>query len=315
MGASTARITQADFLIPPEFAGLELAARSAAQIGGVRLELVELRGQTKLGDCYHQLPLQVLPPFSFAGEPAALLYLLNPTVGLMDGDGWLIHIHARAGTRTVVTGQSASRIHPARRSLATQQWHVRVDAGAELVLLPGPAIPYRGSRFYQRVQVDLAPGARFIWADIWLPGRYRSQPDPEIHVFEHLVQDLSIRRADKLIFRDRFSWRGPWDDRQRSWHLGGNLASASLFATEWNCTISETEGKLVERAVLSLASGDTCVRACGEPELVLHDCVDLALSCAGKWSSVPPVPWLRSNNFGPNHWFSAPPGDQAGDSS
>ena len=54
-----------------------------------------------------------MPPFVLDSEPASLLYLINLTAGLMDGDGHLIEITARAGTRAVVTGQSATRIHPA----------------------------------------------------------------------------------------------------------------------------------------------------------------------------------------------------------
>ena len=58
------------------------------------------------------------PPFSFVTEPAALLYLINLTAGLMDGDAHLIELTARAGVRAVVTGQSATRVHPALASSA-----------------------------------------------------------------------------------------------------------------------------------------------------------------------------------------------------
>ena len=46
-----------------------------------------------------------------------------------------------AGTRAVVTGQSATRIHPALASYATQQWAVDVEDDACLVVLPGPGDP------------------------------------------------------------------------------------------------------------------------------------------------------------------------------
>ena len=49
-----------------------------------RLELINAGGFTKLGACYQQVPLRVLPPFQFATERPALLYLLNPTAGLFD---------------------------------------------------------------------------------------------------------------------------------------------------------------------------------------------------------------------------------------
>ena len=54
-------------------------------------------------------------------EQPALVYVVNPTAGLMDGDGQIIDIVAGADTRTVVAGQSATRIHPAGSGFCTQQ--------------------------------------------------------------------------------------------------------------------------------------------------------------------------------------------------
>ena len=90
-----------------------------------------------------------MPPFIMGTEPASLLYLINLTAGLLDGDGHLIEITARAGARAVVTGQSATRVHPAVASYATQQWTVDVEDDACLVVLPGPTIPFRRSRYFR----------------------------------------------------------------------------------------------------------------------------------------------------------------------
>ena len=38
-----------------------------------------------------------MPPFAIDSEPASLLYLINLTAGLLDGDGHKIEITARAG--------------------------------------------------------------------------------------------------------------------------------------------------------------------------------------------------------------------------
>jgi H+/gluconate symporter-like permease len=151
-----------------------------------------------------------MPPFELDGEPASLLYLINLTAGLLDGDGHLIQLVARAGTRAVVTGQSATRVHPALGSFATQQWAVEVEDDACLVVLPGPTIPYRGCRYYQRGRVELAPRARLIWGDIWLAGRYERGDLSERFQFGRIVQDFEARRAGRLVYRDRFRWDGPW---------------------------------------------------------------------------------------------------------
>ncbi|HEX4608917.1 MAG TPA: urease accessory protein UreD [Urbifossiella sp.] len=266
---------------------------------------MERAGRTRLGGCYQQVPVLVLPPFHFASEPAALLYLINPTVGLMDGDAHRIDVIARGGVRAVVTGQSASRIHPALTGYASQQWSIRVDDGADLVVLPGPAIPYRGSRFYQRVRIDLAATARLVWGDIWHPGRRHYGADPEVFVFDRIVQHLEVRRVGRLVYRDRFDWRGPWAADEREWHLGWSLAAGTLFVTG-PVREGSAEGERFRRAVLPLASGDTCVRVCGDPPAVTWECARFAFTAAGDWSGA--AAWLSGgNNFSTNHWFSAPP--------
>ena len=173
MGARAARITAADFLTPPEFRACRLARAIAGQIGGVAPRAGAAGGRTGLGACYQQVPLRVLPPFHFPGEPAALLYLLNPTAGLMDGDGHLVESRPAPGTRAVVdrpVGQPRpSAPSPASRPSSGAS---ASRAGAELVVLPGPNIPFRGCRYYQRAMIDLEGGAALIWGDIWMPGRY-----------------------------------------------------------------------------------------------------------------------------------------------
>lgn len=309
MGPSAVRITAETFVTPPEFDGLKLAQHSAGQIGGVRLELLPLRGKTRLGDCYQQVPVRVLPPFHFDGEPAGLLYLLNPTAGLMDGDGHWLEIATAPGTKAVVTGQSATRMHPCPKNYSTQQWKIHVAAGSELVVLPGPAIPYQGARSYQRVQIDLEDDARFIWAEIWHPGRYDRGAESERFQFQSLIQETEVRRGGRLIYRDRFHWQGPWDAETIRWHLGDQLACGSLFVTGAVDEQRVSFEPRVETAVMQLASGDTCLRCLGSPADVMHAVVNVALRLAASWSAnANGTPWLLSSDgLAKNHWFSSRP--------
>jgi urease accessory protein len=307
VGPAAVRIGQEDFLTPPEFRGLPLTSSPVGQIGGLRLELIASGGKTRLGDCYQQIPLRVMKAFHFAGERAALLYVLNPTVGLLDGDAHRIDLVVREGCRAVVAGQSANRIHPAQAGFSTQQWHIRVEAGAELVVLPGPAIPYRGCRYYQHARIDLFGDARLIWGDIWLPGRYARGEASELHAFDTVVQDVEVRRDGVLAYRDRFAWVGPWSADETRWHLGNGLASGSLFVSEAGEGRGEAPVEVRPHppapSVLALASGDTLIRACGDPGAVTADLVRVSLGRAGAWSNGPP--WFSAGNLGPNHWFSS----------
>ena len=321
MGAIAVRpITHADFVTPPEFANFRLASDPTGRIGGLEIELVDDGGGVRLGHCYQQIPLRVLPPFRFAADQPGLLYLINPTAGLFDGDGHLLRIVAKKGTRTVIVGQSATRIHPSLRAFSTQQWEITVEAGASLVVLPGPTIPFAGCRSFQRVSVELADDAKFAWGDIGLPGRYARGKDSERFRFETLIQQFEVRRwlderrglsppgrddpmartcpaginpaarqiDPELVYRDRFVWHGPWTDEVRRWHLGEHDAYGNLFLT------GDVPGE-AGAARFRTAAGDTVVRSLGSGEETIAEVVREALRFAG----------LRgSPDLATNHWFS-----------
>ncbi len=247
-----------------------------------------------------------MPPFVLDDEPASLLYLINLTAGLMDGDGHLVEITARAGTRAVVTGQSATRVHPALASYATQQWAVEVEDDACLVVLPGPVIPFQGSRYFQRGRVELAPRARLIWGDIWLPGRYDRGELSERFVWDRIVQDFEVRRAGRLVYRDRFRWDGPWSAADAAWYWGGELACGSLFVGGPMPEALPAADPAVRRSAFRLDTGESCLRWCGHPTAVTADLVRVALLLAACWTVGPGAkPWLlASGSLAPNHWFS-----------
>jgi len=263
-----------------------------------------------MGTCYQQIPIRLFPPFELDAEPAVLLYLVNLTAGLLDGDAHLIEITAKEGVRAVVTGQSATRIHPALESHATQQWVVRVEDDACLVVLPGPAIPFRGSRYYQRGRIELAPRARLIWGDIWLPGRYDRGELSERFQFQQIVQDFEARRAGRLVYRDRFRWDGPWSPEDANWFFGGALASGSLFIAGPVPEALADAAPALRRSLFRLDSGENCIRWCGHPTAVTADLVQTALGLAAQWTGGPGAPpWLlASSGLSPNHWFSTPVG-------
>jgi urease accessory protein len=279
---------------PPELSGWKLAANEAGRIGGIRLELCAGPSGTQFGACYQQVPLRVLPPFHFGTDRPTFVYLLNPTAGLMDGDAQLMRLTAGPRTRTIVTGQSATRIHPALSAFSTQQWHVEVAEGTTLLVLPGPAIPFQGCRYYQRVRIELEKGAQLVWGDLWFAGRYARGDRSERFQFQTVVQDMTVRRAGQLIFRDRFCWRGPWDESTVAWHFGDPPSCGTLFVTG---RFEPEEGV----AAFTTASGDTCLRWCGESETVIDRLVKSAFRAAAIHHG---REWIAPNDLAPNHWFS-----------
>ena len=136
-----------------------------------------------------------------------------------------------------------------------------------------------------------------IWGDIWLPGRYERGVLSERFQFERIVQDFEVRRAGRLVYRDRFRWDGPWTPEEADWYFGGALASASLFVAGPMPESLPEAGPDVRRSVFRLESGDSCMRWCGPPAAVTADLVDTALRLAASWTGGPEArPWLLSSS-------------------
>jgi hypothetical protein len=94
----------------------------------------------------------------------------------------------------------------------------------------------------------------------------------------------AARRAGDLVFRERFCWRGPWDEEQARWHLGGRRPTGSLFVTGAVAPGAIQADPGCDLAVLPTEAGDTCLRWCGPPAAVVRAAVVAALGLAWKWT-------------------------------
>lgn len=303
-----ARITHADFPTPPELADRDPTVAPSEHVGGLRGELRLQDGLVRLGRTYQQNPLRVLVPLQSAPGAPALLFLLNGTAGLLDGDGQLVALDAGPGVRCFVTNQSAGRVHPCPLGHASARFDLNLSAGSTLCVMPGPTIPFAGSRFHQRTTINLDPAAQIVWGDILLPGRTCYARAPERFVFDRLVQELQVRRGGRLVYHERFAWVGPWSEEDVRWHFGDAEAVASLFVS--GPVPRETLPDLPdgEIALQETAHGDTCVRLVGrDAERVIAASARIALSAAARLAG-DSDPWLLDSTYLPGtHWFSPTP--------
>jgi hypothetical protein len=127
--------------------------------------------------------------------------------------------------------------------------------------------------------------------------------------FATLIQELTVRRGDALVFRERFGWHGPWDRATATWHFGGGPACGSLFVT--GAVVSEdlhpVADSSIARALFPTALGDACIRWSGSSESVTACVVRNALRMAAmRAGGAPEQTWLPpGHDLAPNHWFSS----------
>jgi urease accessory protein len=155
------------------------------------------------------VPLQVLAPMRLP-DPAAVVSILNPTGGLLGGDRLAIEVVLERGAHACLTTPSSTRV--ARTDGPTAEQDVRLAVGPEgcLEWLPEHTIPAAGSALRQRIDVDLAPGARLILVDGFAAGRVARG---EAWQFAWLESAISVREGSRWVLHDRFALGpdGPWD--------------------------------------------------------------------------------------------------------
>ena len=153
------------------------------------------------------------------------------------------------------------------------------------------------------MRIDLEKDAGLIWGDLWYAGRYARGEASEQFQFETLIQDFTVYREERLVFRDRFVWQGPWDMKKAIWHFGTHPACGSLFVTGGVKEAILKESREYQRALFLTGDGDSCLRWLGPSEIVTKDLVETGLLLAASLAGGDGSPWLLpSHDLAPNHW-------------
>jgi urease accessory protein len=143
------------------------------------------------------------------GEPGGIVeaVLLNTAGGVTGGDDLGVSITLAAGARAVITTQAAERFyrasagsHPAR--IATR---LTAETGADLAWLPQETILFEGCRVHRRLEVDLAPDARFLGIETLLFGRVAMGEVLRDAAFR---ERIALRIGGRLVFQDMLRLEG-----------------------------------------------------------------------------------------------------------
>jgi urease accessory protein len=148
-----------------------MIAMGTAVRGRLALVFAARGGGTVLAHADVHAPLKIVRPFQLA-DGRVLVQILALGPGLCAGDEYAIDVTVERNASAVVIMQSASRIigMPAG-ARAAQNVKLAVDAGGQLEYYPGLTIPFRDSRFVQRVHVDAAADSRLGILETWATGR------------------------------------------------------------------------------------------------------------------------------------------------
>jgi len=133
-----------------------------------------------------------------------VVYVLNPTGGVLQGDVLEADIRVEAGAHAIVTTPSATKIHRMDGRQAVSRTRLRVASGSILEYVPEPVIPFAGSRYIEDVSIDVDAGGKLLAWEILAPGR---QARGEVFDYDHLGLRLRLAEDGVVVLRERADLR------------------------------------------------------------------------------------------------------------
>ncbi len=195
--------------IPQEVSAYEsnlkqLAVGKAGKLGGLVLGLEKnlQTGKTVVKEQYSKVPLftQRALYLEESLPSMAYIYIISPSGGILQGDRYRIDIKLKNSAYAHITTQGATRIYRMENNYATQIVNVDVDDGCYFEFIPDQIIPYRNSRFYQTVNLNVHDNATKVYSEIIVPGRVATGESFEYDIC--YMKALAKNQKDILRFID-----------------------------------------------------------------------------------------------------------------
>jgi urease accessory protein len=141
------------------------------RVGALALEYVRQDERTVFGRTTCQTPWHLLPPIYLDESGSAYTLLVNPSGGLVGGDHLSIDLSVGPRAQVLISTPSANRVYRSLSDEAVQDISIKVAGEGMLEWLPEHTIPFAGSRFRQKIDVQLHAGSVLLLWDAIASGR------------------------------------------------------------------------------------------------------------------------------------------------
>lgn len=165
------------------------------------LEVVQVRGRSRLTACKNLQPLKVFNP---AAGHACHVVLSSYGGGLVAGDIIRLRVSVRAGARLVLSTQASTRVFRSIDGAVAEQHTVgALGEDALAVVFPDPVVPQAESRYRQTQEWRLQPSSVLLLVDWFHSGR---MDQGERFAFTSFHSELRVLVAGRLVVLDRFAF-------------------------------------------------------------------------------------------------------------
>ena len=152
----------------------QLGVGKSGKVGILDLELqTDGDGKTVITKQFSQVPLQIqraLYPENSLPK-MAYLYVISSSGGILQGDRYRTDVTLKNKAIAHMTTQGATRIYSMNTNSASQILNITVDEDCYFEYIPDQIIPYKNSRYYQKVDLSVHNNSTLIYSEILTPGR------------------------------------------------------------------------------------------------------------------------------------------------
>ena len=246
--------------IPPEIRqyikGSEKAGGRTGKVGILRLELDKQTstGNTVIKEQYSRVPLlaqramyleETLPAMAY-------VYIVSPSGGILQGDRYKIDIKSGNNTFTHVTTQGATRIYKMDKNYASQIINIKVEEESYFEYIPDQIIPFRNSRFYQEVIVNIHDNATMIFSEVIVPGRVASGEAFEYDIC--YIKTVGTNHMGRVRFIDTVKLEPRKQNLRHNGILGDYLVLGSIYVVTKEPYVKDLQDE-INRHIKNIMTG------------------------------------------------------------
>lgn len=189
------------------------------------VEVSRVGGKSRLTSCLAVAPLKILSPKVEADYSTAVLSSYGG--GLVAGDCARLRVRCGREAKLFLGTQAFTKVYKATDGrVARQELAGHIEAGACVVSLPDPVVPYADSAFVQEQVWHLDAGASLVLLDGGTAGR--GERGERFH-YNSYISNISIYLESELVLAERLSLQPKQQDSDRVGAFGQYTAFANAF--------------------------------------------------------------------------------------
>ena len=230
----------------------QLKVGESGKMGILSLELEDDgSGKTIISEQFSQVPLQIQRAlYTEESLPGmAYLYAISSSGGILQGDRYRTDVTLKNKAVVHMTTQGATRIYSMNANFASQIINIKVDKGCYLEYIPEQIIPYKNSRYYQKVNLDIDKNSTLIYSEVLTPGRVAMDES-----FEYDICYLKTHCKDQG--KTRFLENAKIEPKKQDLKNFGVLGDYSIVGTVYILTGKENIGRLENSIIESIEKSE-----------------------------------------------------------